>query len=193
MSRARSTSIVMVLALTSCFAPAGSFPNSVSKTDGNGVTTWWGCMKLPTGDVREVGSYRDRALLLMPGGRCERDPELSDAGGRLFLTWRETKPDADEEFGAIRLIVPGDCPQQVSDASRTEMIGLLEAYLAASDGPARYRSDAELALRGVKELSGPTVRFASTKWEDLGRDHFFGGIWGPKRRSGGYTICVPSG
>ena len=147
---------------------------------------------LQSGDVREVGSYRDRALLLMPGGRCERDPALSDIGGHLFLTWREGKPDADEEFGTIRLVVPDDCPQHVSEDSRKEMVGLLEEYLAASDGPARYRSDAELALRGLKELDGATVRFVSNKWEDLGRDYFGGGLWGPKGRPGGYPICVPA-
>lgn len=192
MRRATYGSAVLALTLGSCFAPPGSFPNSIAETDGKGATTWWGCMRLDSGDVREVGSYRDRALLLMPGGRCEREPELSDDGGRLYLTWRESKPDADEDFGTIRLIVTDDCPQRVSDASREEMLGLLSEYLAAPDGPARYRADAELALRGLKELNGPTTRFASTKWEDLGRDYFSGGIWGPKRRSGGYPICVPA-
>jgi hypothetical protein len=150
-------------------------------------------MSLPSGDVREVGSYSDRALLLMPGGRCDRDPELSDVDGRLFLTWRERKPQADEEFGTIRLIVPDDCPQHVSDASRAEMVGLLGEYLAATDGPVRYRSDAELALRGLQELDGPTVRFTVTEWADQGRDYFIGGLWGPKSRPGGYPICVPAG
>jgi hypothetical protein len=65
-------------------------------------------MKLHSGDAREVGSYEDRALLLMPGGQCERDPALSDIGGRLSLTWRESKPDTNEEFGTIRLVVPAD-------------------------------------------------------------------------------------
>ena len=192
MRQSRYTSVAFALVLASCFAPSGSFPNSVATTDAKGVTTWWGCMKLRSGDAREVGSYEDRALLLMPGGQCERAPALSDIGGRLFLTWRESKPDTNEEFGTIRLVVPADCPQQVSDASLKEMVGLLEEYLAARDGPARYRSDAELALRGLKELDGATVRFVSNKWEDLGRDYFSGGLWGPKGRPGGYPICVPA-
>lgn len=182
------TAVVFAACLASCIPPSGSFPGSVSQTDGKGVTTWWGCMKLPSGDVREVGSYRDRALFFMPGGKCDRDPQLPDTTDTIFVTWREAKADSDDPFGVVHLIVSGDCPGTIPPSARDAAARLIQEYLDDPSGPARYRSDAEHAYAAVKELSGPTTRLPRTSFAS---GLFYGGVWGPVRRPGTYPICVP--
>lgn len=181
----------LLFPLASCFAPPDSFPGSVSVLDGNLTPVWWGCMALPAGDVREVGSYRDRALLFVPSGACEAEPSIS---GHLLVTWRPTRPEQDEPFGAIRLVVDGDCPTSITSAARDEAATLIKQFMAASRPPDAYGPDTERALAAVSNLPGPT---SPTIAADMGGPEkevvlFHGGLrWKTMRKEGAYRVCSP--
>lgn len=185
----RAASLLLCLTLIACTAPSDGFPGAVAITDGKGVTTWWGCLRLPSGDVREVGSYDDRALLFMPGAGCEIEPELPDTQAHIYITWREAKADSVAPFGKVRLVVAGACPASVTPAARDEAARLIQEFIDHPQAPAKYLADARLAHAAVMQLSGPTIRVTDTWAQEPQAVSFHGGYWGPKRRAGAYLVC----
>jgi hypothetical protein len=169
--------------------PEGAFPGSVGDIDAKGVLSWWGCVRLSSGDAREVGSYDSRAILFIPGESCGRSPALPQTSDHLFVTWRATATGA--PFGELRLVVPETCPQSISLNAREEAARLIQDFLDDPHTPARYRADAEAALAAVHRLGGPTYTLPGATGDYPERFHG-GPVWGPARRSGAYLVCVPS-
>lgn len=172
--------------------PREAFPNSVGDIDGVGVLTWWGCAKLPSGDAREVGSYDRRALFFVPGGSCEdRNPVLEDTPDHVYLTWRIGLED--EPFGELWLVAANHCPTNVSPRAREEASRLLEEYRSAYQSDNRYRANTEAARLQLTTLLATAPVNANDLDGVVVFPLFPSGLWGPKRRPGGYEVCAPVG
>ena len=169
--------------------PKDAFPGSVSFIDGEGSLSWWGCIKLPSGDAREVSTQIGRAVFFIPGGKCERDPIIANAGNRLFLTWSEDIPRLTHSSG-LQLVTTQACPQSISPESRDEAARLVEEYLADPRSRTHYSAETKAALETLKRLAGPTSPVSRDAIENHGRFHG-GPVWGPQRRAGTYLLCEP--
>ena len=169
--------------------PETAFPNSIAEIDGEGVLEWWGCMRLAGADVREVGSYRWRALLFVPNGSCEiRNPELVDADQHLYVSWRIGLPD--EPFGGLWFISPNKCPTQISDSARSEAVQMLKQYLALSQRDDRYEQPTRAALGKLLETKSTSPVDHKQLQGVVVLPLFPSGIWGPARKRGGYVVCA---
>jgi hypothetical protein len=165
--------------------PASAFPGSIGEIDGKGELSWWGCMKLQSGDVREVGNSMARSLFFMPGGSCQQAPVLQT--DRLYLTWPIARPG--EQAWPVQLVVEESCPESISPAAKTEIAGLLREYLDHPLDSVRYTAGVETALEAFDDIREPT-RLAEQGANGYETPAFHGGVWGPARRPGMYKLCV---
>jgi hypothetical protein len=169
--------------------PKNAFPGSVAYIDGEGHLDWWGCLKLTSGDVREVGSYNSRALLFIPGGTCNRNPDLPRTPPHLVVTWRLQKETDRAPLEQLDIIVSAECPAHVSSASREEAARLINEYLTDPRGLARYRAAAVAAHALVADISSTKLTRREVSTGEF-RDY---GIWMANRdHSHKYWICAGS-